>query len=170
MMRHTPVSGIPCTDSFNVGPMAPPDFSAHPDPSAPKGPTKHYEVSFTPSGRALAARSHVTPHSTIDMWVMDTGSGLDIEEKTQVESCKKHIRPNNEGIVLQTVNGPVPADCEIRLVIKELSEIVHALVLPSTPAILSVGYRCQELGYRFLREPSSTTPYPKYTGGLDHNP
>ena len=60
---------------IHIGPIAPPEFSAHPDPSAPKGPTKYYKVSFTPSGRALAARSHVTPQSTIDMWIMDTGSG-----------------------------------------------------------------------------------------------
>jgi hypothetical protein len=100
---------------IHVGPMAPAAYSAHPDPAAPSGPTEHHKVTFTPAGRALAARAHVTPNSTIDMWIMDTGSGLDIVERAQVESCKKHIRPSTEGIVLQTVNGPTPADSEIRL-------------------------------------------------------
>ena len=106
---------------IHIGPMAPPLYTAHPDPGGFAPPVKHHRLTFTPSGRALAARSLVTPHSTIDMWIMDTGSGLDIVEAAQVESCKKHIRLNNEGIVPQTVNGPVPADSEIRLVIKELS-------------------------------------------------
>jgi hypothetical protein len=38
-------------------------------------------------------------------------------------------------------------------------ENIEPLVLDSTPAVMSIGYRCVEQGYGFIWKPYSKTPY-----------
>ena len=61
-----------------------------------------------------------------------------------------------------TANGSVSADETVGLDIDELGERVFPYILPSTPALLSVGRRCMKMGYDFIwkrgQEPYFITP------------
>ena len=52
--------------------------------------------------------------------------------------------------MFQTANGCTPGTECIELFIEELGETVEPYVLASSPSLLSVGRRCQELGYSFI--------------------
>ena len=54
---------------------------------------------------------------------------------------------------MQTANGIVTLNTEVTYEIRKLKEITSAVVGKNTPDLLSVGYRCQELGYGFHWEP-----------------
>ena len=54
---------------------------------------------------------------------------------------------------MQIANGIVTLDKEVTYEIKKLKEVTSAVVDKSTPDLLSVGYRCQELGYGIHWEP-----------------
>ena len=56
-------------------------------------------------------------------------------------------------MTFDTANGSVPATEVIGLDIDELDERVHPYILPSTPALLSVGRRCMKMGYTFVWKP-----------------
>ena len=51
---------------------------------------------------------------------------------------------------MQTANGIVELTNEITFDIEKLKQSTTAVVGKDTPDLLSVGYRCQELGYGFL--------------------
>ena len=50
---------------------------------------------------------------------------------------------------MQIANGIATLDKEVTYDMKKLKEVTSAVVGKNTPALLSVGYRCQELGYGF---------------------
>ena len=54
---------------------------------------------------------------------------------------------------MQTANGIVTLNTEVTYEIRKFKEITSAVVGKNTPDLLSVGYRCQELGYGFHWEP-----------------
>ena len=54
---------------------------------------------------------------------------------------------------MQTANGIVTLDKEVTYEIEQSKEVTSAVVGKNTPDLLSVGYRCQELGYGFHWEP-----------------
>ena len=88
------------------------------------------------------------------LWIMDSGSGLDLVPWEDVrdlppEQWHQLIRP----ILLDTAGGESKANQVVQFVLDKLGENVEALVLPSTPYVLSLGRRCQELGYGFWWEP-----------------
>ena len=95
----------------------------------------------------------------VDLWLMDTGSGVDIVDRSSVEPVKERIRPHQDGIVLNTVNGSTPVEEEIDLFLKEFGHQTTAFVMPDTPSILTIGYRCQAMGCGFHWDPWSGTPY-----------
>ena len=59
---------------------------------------------------------------------------------------------------MQTANGVVELTNEITFVIEKLKQSTSAVVGKDTPDLLSVGYRCQELGY-CLYWPPHSIPY-----------
>jgi hypothetical protein len=85
-------------------------------------------------------------------WVMDTGCGHDLISEKLARGFGTLVA-REEGrkrkIVFNTANGRiatstvVPMNCEI------LDAVVTPFVLPDTPSVLSIGYRCMELGYSF---------------------
>ena len=61
-----------------------------------------------------------------------------------------------------TANGPVNANEVVSLSVDALGEEIHPYILPSTPALLSIGRRCMREGYDFIwkrgEEPYFITP------------
>jgi hypothetical protein len=63
----------------------------------------------------------------------------------------KHLVVSSENpLQFWTANGLSTVDHEIRLTVEALGEEIKPYVVPSTPAVLSIGWRCLELGYSFV--------------------
>ena len=75
-----------------------------------------------------------------------------------MKSMKKFLRKAAKPITFITANGKTRATEMIGLFIKEFGTQVSPYVLDSTPALLSVGFRCMELGYTFVWPPGQD-PY-----------
>ena len=92
--------------------------------------------------------------------IADTGCGKDMvggdtfsKEFLDTNSWKR-VQPMR----MQTANGIVELDSEVNFHIDKLKQSTNAVVGLDTPNLLSVGYRCQELGLGFHWEPNSV-PY-----------
>ena len=88
-------------------------------------------------------------------WLADTGSGHDLVDSSVVECDAGLINPRGSEIGLCTANGSCYPRGTLRMAVPELGEFIEALVLDSTPSVLSVGLRCMEYGYGFHWEPFS---------------
>ena len=93
----------------------------------------------------------------ISRWLMDTGSGLDLVSKSDVRNMKHMIVASENPVMLATANGVTSVDEEIALRVEALDETIKPFVLESTPSVLTVGWRCMELGYEF-RWPARSAP------------
>ena len=84
--------------------------------------------------------------------IADTGCGKDmVSESTFTEDLlTEHSVRRTNPIRMQTANGVVESTNEIIFDIENLEQSTTAVVGKDTPDLLSVGYRCQELGYGFL--------------------
>ena len=95
---------------------------------------------------------------------MGTGCGHDLisdkdipdwNRENMLEQCPRPAE-------LHTANGVTSATEQVSMQIVGLKDDATALVLDSTPAVLSIGLRCMEKGWRFQwpagREPSMTSP------------
>ena len=65
------------------------------------------------------------------------------------------MRQCTNELQLHTANGITTVQTEVMLQVKNLREEVTALVLESTPPVLSVGKRCKDEGWAFHWEPRS---------------
>ena len=91
-------------------------------------------------------------------WIVDTGSEQDLVDTERAVTLQKRINPALTPINLSTANGSICADKIADFSIGQLNEVVTPYVLPSTPAVLSVGQRCLEKGYDFVWRKNSA-PY-----------
>jgi hypothetical protein len=82
-------------------------------------------------------------------WLMDTGSGNDLISETQVPK-RAEREELDESISLNTANGLITVDEQAIMQSIALGDVVEPLILPSTPAVLSIGKRCMNLGYSFV--------------------
>ena len=108
------------------------------------------------------AVSEELPDPCPSEWLMDTGSGLHLIPKVLATAFKEHIRKRKK-IKLSTANGPMIVNEELPIHVSSLDEKTKAVILPDTPAVLSVGLLCVESGYRFewpaySKEPFMVTP------------
>ena len=94
----------------------------------------------------------------LHQWIVDTGSEQDLVDTERAVTLQKRINPALTPINLSTANGPICADKIADFSIDQLNEVVTPYVLPSTPAVLSVGQRCLEKGYDFVWRKNSA-PY-----------
>ena len=95
-------------------------------------------------------------------WLMDTGCGHDLVGKETVKTIAGWMRNptgHRKGLKLCTANGTKQVESEIPLQVGSLGEKTVAVVLPSTPAVLSIGRRCQKYGYTFCWPAFSDNPY-----------
>ena len=100
-----------------------------------------------------------------DRWLMDTGSGHDLisnpdipdwNRENMMEMCPRLAE-------LHTANGVTLVMNQVSMQIVGLKDDATALVLASTPAMLSIGARCMEKGWKFEwmagKEPTMTSPF-----------
>ena len=97
-----------------------------------------------------------------DCWLMDTGSGNDLVCYDLVSEETDRITPDRQTIRFDTAGGPTQSRGQIFVAVEELGEHALAIVLDSTPNVLSVGLRVMEYGYSFswpaFSVPTITTP------------
>ncbi len=86
---------------------------------------------------------------TIKIWLVDTGCGHDLIGKNEVASSGGKCRPAKESLTFNTANGKTVALEQASYQSTELNEEIDAYVLDSTPAVMSVGKRCMNMGYSF---------------------
>ena len=89
---------------------------------------------------------------------MDTGCGHDLIGKNEVASSGGKCRPAKESLTFNTANGKMIALEQASYQSTELNEEIDAYVLDSTPAVISVGKRCMNMGYSF-HWPSGKNPF-----------
>ncbi len=105
-------------------------------------------------------------------WLIDTGSPFDLIgcDELPPNAVKRKIK----GQALYTANGEIVANEVVDIAILDLQETASPLLLDATPAVLSVGLRCMELGYSF-HWPNKENPYfilpsgKRYTMRVDRN-
>ncbi len=97
----------------------------------------------------LAAFPEQKIKSLVTRWIWDTGAGIDIVSAQGVSNMKHLITKTATPLPLCTANGESLADKEILLKLTAFKEIVKPFVLDGSPPVLSVGWRCMELGYDF---------------------
>ena len=100
---------------------------------------------MTVSCPAKCSRKNPSP---IVEWIGDTGSAQDLisENDLQGHSARHSENPIN----IMTANGPSSADRQIKVNVPSLGIEADPYVLPSTPSVLSIGYRCMEQGFDFI--------------------
>ena len=92
-------------------------------------------------------------------WLVDTGSPFDLIGRDELTDAFIGERVRKiMGQALLTANGEIVAREVVDIAVKELRETASPLLLDSTPAVLSVGLRCMELGYSF-HWPKNQNPY-----------
>jgi len=96
-------------------------------------------------------------------WLMDSGSAVDLVSRSDVPGWYVHeIEPIGHALELCTANGRMKVDKKVTLQVGALNEVIEPLVLPNTPAVLSLGKRCMEGGCSFVwsagHHPTITDP------------
>ena len=94
-----------------------------------------------------AAVSNDGQHLDIE-WIADTGSAQDLISKDDLNGLRSYTAPHPINII--TANGPSAADVQADIKVPSLGITSTPYVLPSTPSVLTVGYRCMEEGFDFV--------------------
>lgn len=94
--------------------------------------------------------------STTIHWFLDTGSSIDVISEKASKEFK--ILKDKCNVNVKTANGFVTANDVAVVPIPELSSCADAAVLGDSPSLLSVGYRCMELGFSF-HWPAGKSPH-----------
>ncbi len=112
--------------------------------------------------KVLAATPSPRIKAKVTRWVWDTGAGVDVVNGSAIENMQHLVAKSQNRLSLCTADGESAADEEVLLKITALKEVTKPYVLDGSPALLSVGWRCMELGYDFwwpaFRAPIVTTP------------
>jgi hypothetical protein len=90
------------------------------------------------------------------VWLIDTGSGHDLVSRADFPPwvLSQAVRAKSP-LNLDTANGILRADMELPMQLAPFGVSISPLLLPCTPAVLSVGKRCMDEGYAFHWEPAS---------------
>ena len=83
-------------------------------------------------------------------WLVDTGSAHDIARDSAIRNCPQWKTEMREPLALSTANGVMHAREVCNLSVPSLAIDIEAVILPSTPCLLSVGRRCMEEGFTFV--------------------
>ena len=100
--------------------------------------------------RAQAARKSKARGSNVKLWLVDSGCGHDLISRKEVESSDLDCEDCPDHVRFSTANGSTTARQVAPLFIDELGCNVSPYVLPSTPAVVSMGKRCMHEGYSFV--------------------
>ena len=92
------------------------------------------------------------------MWLVDTGACRDLISAKHAKEYEHLIQDAAIAIKFGTANGKIKADKQLPIQVEQLNEDAKPYILPKTPAVLSVGYRCRNNGYSFIW-PRNEAPY-----------
>ena len=84
------------------------------------------------------------------MWLVDTGCGYDLASKREVALMKTFVEKAKHTITFHTANGPTVTEDVADVYVKELDENITLYIYNNIPPVLTVGYRCMEMGYTFI--------------------
>ena len=139
------------------------------DPSSAAGEITR----FVENASGVAAAAVYAPElvKTEQRWLMDTGCPYDLTTRGSIPADWHTEIYQGDPVVLATANGETQCADRIEYPIAAFSntdgkartwkhgprEVVSAqpYILDSTPDVLSIGYRCQELGYALYWAPHS---------------
>ena len=102
---------------------------------------------------ACPSRSKETGSAGIvDFWIQDTGAFHDIVAEEDVEDLRRLFVRERVPMSFETARGTTPdATHTVPLRMEELNETFWPRILrTTTPALMSVGRRCVDLGYDFI--------------------
>jgi hypothetical protein len=93
-------------------------------------------------------------------WLADPGCGPDVVSSSLVlngggEASRRLRAPK----YLNTANGVASITKEMTMCIPQLGEVAEILCREKTPAVISIGKRCVEMGYAFYWPPFSENPF-----------
>jgi len=91
-------------------------------------------------------------------WLVDTGCGYDLVSQRETGLIKRFVSKAKVPITFHTANGPTRTENIANIHVRELDENITPYVLENTPPVLTVAYRCMEMGYTFVW-PTSQEPY-----------
>ena len=91
--------------------------------------------------------------------IADTGSGNDLISPPDLRPVDMEHVFNGEPISLYTANGPKQVKQQVSMQVPRLDDDQDSYLLPDTPKVLTVGYRCVEEGYGFYWPPYSRRPF-----------
>ena len=107
------------------------------------------------SQRSCAATSLSCP----DCWIADTGCGYDLLSYKWVDDAdRKRLKNTADPLLFAGVGGTKAAKLKLLLRCPELGGTVEPLVMDDTPDVISIGWRCVELGWSFWWPPILTSP------------
>jgi hypothetical protein len=86
-------------------------------------------------------------------WLLDAGCGHDLISQKMAGNGPVRRLENDETIAFATANGRITTEIVAPMFCEELKDLVEPLVLPDTPAVLSIGRRCMHMGYGFYWHP-----------------
>ena len=107
---------------------------------------------------ASCLTSKAPVNQKVDRWLVDTGCGYDLVSKEHTAATRRWVRKAVHPRTFQTANGVTTTDKVARMTVDEFGEEVAPYILDSTPPVLSVGYRCMNLGYSLIW-PKGEDPY-----------
>ena len=166
----TPVPCIPSAPATSAGPRPgdKPDEKETrnvPPPPDPLWYLRHLgnlgadTVSITPGsvdGPLPAARATGCPAKRMpvvpgaDAWIVDTGCGHDLLDRSRlIGNLVNHVRKARHDVVFETAGGDAPANEEIDVHLPGLPGGAKALIMDSSPEVISVGRRCEAEGWSF---------------------
>ena len=89
---------------------------------------------------------------------MTLGAVYDLVSKRETTLIKRFVSKATFPITFHTANGPTRTENVANIYVRELDENITPYVLASTPSVLTVGYRCMDIGYTFIW-PTNQSPY-----------
>ena len=122
-----------------------------PDPEETSLHTENAIQTMAFSAAAIKARA-------VKKWLVDTGCGHDLISRRELPTHGNCLKAAQVPITFDTANGETHTTEVADIFIKQLNADILPYVLEETPAAISVGYRCIELGYSFFW-PNGATPY-----------
>ena len=81
-------------------------------------------------------------------WIADTGGAQDLISKDDLGNLRSYTAPHPINII--TASGPSSADVQADIKVPSLGVTSTPYVLPNTPSVLTVGYRCVEEGFDLI--------------------
>ena len=122
----------------------------------------------TAAGNRLHIADYPVPQQPDRTFIVDSGASNHIVCRDDIYAKElKTLRPLQEPIYMQTANGLIVVEEEVKVFVSTLQISVWANVLENTPNLLSLGCLCEKEGYSYHWS-FGKTPYIQKGDGQKH--